>query len=333
VRLATRCVCYTTDPGYLFPTVVSAIQAKRHIDRNDTDVLIYAFGVPSEMVNVFAPVCEAEGIRLIPADAKEIGHAPVMLARLFLAELLPSHYRTFLYVDGDTQISGSIDPLLGFPVPDGHFLAANDPITFALSGNGRHSRDLNAHMASIGLTFEEARQYFNTGVLLADRNGWSRIGPQAWEMFARGGTSRFPDQDVLNLVGGSQHLPLSLAWNFPVFMFNARVAQVIEPRLVHFMSNPKPWQGAFAPWGEAACRPYVQTVARFPHLSAYASRMGWTGRVRYHLQQRYKQILETFTWGLSGKRDDILRYELTAFARVGPSLGGRAEAIPLERTA
>jgi hypothetical protein len=32
-------------------------------------------------------------------------------------------------------------------------------------------------------------------------------------------------------------------------------------------------------------------------------------QIRYQAQQRYKKLLETFTWGFGARRDKILAYE------------------------
>jgi hypothetical protein len=114
---------------------------------------------------------------------------------------------------------------------------------------------------------------------------------------------------VLNLIGGPHRIAMSLAWNFPIFMLNSRVEAAIAPRIYHFMSSPKPWHGVFPPWGRNAQAPYLDIVRTYPELASYHSAMSVPVRLRYHLQQRYKKVYETFAWGLSSKRTRILDYE------------------------
>jgi hypothetical protein len=304
------CVCYTTDPAYLFPTLVSALQARRYSSAAKADVLIFSFGADHATERSFRTVCDAEGIGFVTVDMDRIDGAPVMLARLFLNDFVPAQYGQFLYIDGDTQIAGSLDPLIDAEVPNGWFMAANDPMTFAVPGHGGLSRDVAAHFGSIGISLDQPDSYFNTGVLRISRAGWDVIGSSAWALFrAQGSASRFPDQDVLNIVGGASRIPMSLAWNFPIFMLNSRVAAQIAPRIYHFMSNPKPWHGVFLPWNRDALAPYVDIVAKYPVLARYRSTMSLGRRVRYHLQQRYKNVLETLAWGLSERRVRIMAYE------------------------
>jgi lipopolysaccharide biosynthesis glycosyltransferase len=195
-------------------------------------------------------------------------------------------------------------------VPDGHFLAANDPMTFMLPASDTHSRKLAAHLASIGLGPDKAGSYFNTGVLRIARTGWNGIGACAWRLVQdRGRSFRFPDQDPLNMVAGNCRMPMSLAWNFPIFMRNARVETIIRPSIYHFMSDPKPWHGTFAPWDASVFMSYVDVLRKYPPLAAYNPALTARVRARYKLQQLAKKALETVYWGFSERRGRILRYE------------------------
>ena len=306
------CITYTTDDTYLFPTFVSAMQAHRHSSRKKADVAIFCIDLGETARRAFEPVCEAEGIRLISIKKSMIDGENAMLSRLFLDRFVPGEYSQILYMDGDVQIHDSLDPLIQANVPADRFLAANDPITFLLADSGLQSRNLAAHMAAIGLTAAQSLRYFNSGVLRINRKGWDSIGMRAWEQFKRmGRTSRFPDQDALNLVSLGNRLPMSLAWNFPVFLRNSRVAKQIQPRITHFMSSPKPWQGSFPPWNDQACVPYADALEQYPSLIPFRLNFPFHRRAFYHLHQNSKKFSEVFTWGWSKRRDRILNYETT----------------------
>ncbi|QHN02177.1 glycosyl transferase family 8 [Granulicella sp. WH15] len=303
------CIAYTTDSTYLFPTFVSAVQARQFSSPGKADVVIFCFDMTAEAEAAFAPACDREGVRLIPVSSALLEGESIMLARLFLNDFAPAEYSQYLYIDGDTQIGGSLDPLIDAEVPAGHFMAANDPMTFLLADNGPMSKDLNAHLASIGLTPEQGFSYFNSGVLRINRDGWESMGADSWNHFRQHGKPRFPDQDSLNVVAGSRRLPMSLAWNFPIFMRNSRVEGRIQPRITHFMSSPKPWHGSFAPWTSAAVEPYKAALSRYPELTKFNMTMSLRSRAFYQLQQRRKQVLETLTWGFSQRRERILSYQ------------------------
>jgi lipopolysaccharide biosynthesis glycosyltransferase len=304
------CVCYTTDPGYLLPSFVSAIQARRHASTVSTDVAIFCFGASGAVVQAFSHACQEEGIKFFSFDSNVIDGASAMLARLFLSRFVSEQYTQFLYIDGDTQITDSLDPLIEFPVPAGQFMAASDPMTFALLGSSKHDRDISEYFLSIGIPPGSESNYFNTGVLRINRDGWEELGQDAWSVFRNHEKrSRFPDQDALNIVGGERRIPMSLAWNFPIFMCNSRVKAIIKPRIYHFMGSPKPWHGVFLPWGADVYQPYLDIIKKYPDLEAYLTIMPLHKKLRYVLQQHYKKGLETVTWGFSDRRNRILNYE------------------------
>jgi lipopolysaccharide biosynthesis glycosyltransferase len=286
------------------------MQARLHASRSKADVIIFCFDLDLETEKIFAPICAQENIGLISLNSDIIEGQSSMLARLFLNRFVPSQYKHYLYLDGDVHILNSLDPLITATVPEGRFLAANDPLTFLIADSGPQSRDLAQHLLSIGLTQEQSLQYFNSGVLRINRNGWDEIGLAAWKQFRESASSnRFPDQDALNIVGVNNRLPMSLTWNYPVFMRNSRVESSIRPRIKHFMSSPKPWNGAFPPWTYEDHVPYKRAILKHPDLAPFNIRMSTQRRLGYHLQQRGKKMMERVTWGLSQRRGRILRYE------------------------
>lgn len=310
------CVLFTTDPTYLFPTLVSALQARRHTSQHKADVTIFCLELDQQTAAVFAPLCASVNIGLVAVDAGVVEGQSAMLARLFLDRFVPKHYTDYLYLDGDVHILDSLDPLIDIKLPRGSFLAANDPLTFLIGDRSRLSRQLRMHLSSLGLGEEESLQYFNSGVLRICASGWKQIGQEAWGHYKRiGGPSRFPDQDALNLAGRGHRLPLSLVWNYPVFLRNSRLKTDIQPRVKHFMSSPKPWHGPFPPWTKSDCEPYLDALRTYPQLASFQPiALSSRDRVLYRLQQNGKRLVESVTWGLSKRRDRILDYQATCLS-------------------
>lgn len=319
------CVLFTTDSSYLFPTLIGAMQARRHSSPDKADVTIFCVDLEPEADAIFRPICEKEGVGLQSIASATIEGQTAMMARLFLNRFVPPEYTQYLYMDGDIQVHASLDPLIDAEVPPGHFMASNDVMTFLLQDRGRLSRDLRAHMQSLDLTDAEALRYFNSGVLRIAREGWGELGEQAWKYFQHSGTNRrFPDQDALNVVGQHRRLPMPIAWNYPVFLNNARVVEQVQPRVVHFMSSPKPWEGAFAPWTRAECEPYREAIRAYPRLRKYQQGMSLRRRSVYRLQQQVKRCIETVSWGLSARRQRLLDYESSC--ALLPGMNARVES-------
>jgi lipopolysaccharide biosynthesis glycosyltransferase len=312
--MTNSCVVFTTDPRYLYPTVVAAHSARAHTPLAAADVLILCFGASKTVEQEFAEICEGLDIRFLGLQSEAIEGASAMMARLFLDQLLPEQYQAILYLDSDIIVTGNLLPLLDCKLPAGSFLAANDPAAFVVDGCDRLANDLQEHLASLGFGPIEAREYFNSGVLRFDREGWDAIGMEAWHWFRKNrSTSRFPDQDAINIVSRGHRLRLSLCWNFPAFLQNIGGERTVRPRVHHFMSAPKPWQGNFAPWGHRFSAIYQEPLRRFPHLVPHLHRLPTAQAIRYTIQQRAKQIAESVTWGMSLRKTRILEYEKECF--------------------
>ena len=314
--MPNRCICYTSDAGYLFPTFVSAVQARQHTPTNIADVIIFSIGTPAELNRIFSYACAVENIRFISVPSSQIENASAMLARLFLNRILPNEYDQLLYIDGDTQITGALTPLLHAATPANQFCAASDPMIFSLPGGRQHGQNISQYFTSLGLDSTKQSNYFNSGVLRINRNGWDEIGRSAWNLFQKlRGNTHYPDQDALNLVAMEQRLPMSLTWNFPVFLRNAGLEHEITPRIVHYMGSPKPWHGEFMPWKLAEYEIYLETARKHPSLVPFLTHISWRRRLKYRLQQRYKQAQEHANWGNEQRRREILNYE--NYARAG----------------
>ena len=216
---ANCCICFTTDRGYLFPTVVSAIQARAHSSRRLADVAVYCFAAETQETKDFAEACAAEGVAFTCLDPRVIDGSPAAFARLFLDRFVPQQYRHFLYIDGDTQIMEPLDPLILAHVPPGHFLATTDPVAFKYRRTADAPRELQDYLGRLGLT--AVQQYFNSGVLRINREGWSEIGREAFKISAVTNTHAFHfwDQDGLNAVGtaSGSRLPMSVSTTSPSF--------------------------------------------------------------------------------------------------------------------
>ena len=325
--MINRCICYVTDKGYLFPTLISAMQAREHSSKATADIVIIAIGLDGKSTDLFRRVCDLESIQLLPFSNSSIEFAPSAMGRLFLGDLLPTQYSQLLYIDGDTQIAGSLDPLLGFSVPPGKFLAADDPLMFAAETGSRVDSE---HLRSVYGDQGPAHRYFNSGVVRTDRRTWESIGRQAMTLYRtdQGRAWRWPDQDTLNIVGGSSRIPLSLVWNFPIYLRDTGLDRTIKPLIYHFMASPKPWQGSFRPWNAKFFMPYREAIRRYPELSDYRSTLPPVRHLRYRIQQRVKQVGTILLWKYSSRQRLILNYEQNSHAGA-PARRDQASSWPV----
>lgn len=309
--MPNRCACFFTDLGYLFPALLCAIQTRKYLERETADVVIILFDSTPQTTELFSRICEQNGIILICADRQILEGYSAMFARLFLSRLLPDNYQRVLYLDGDIQITGSLNALIQIALPENcDFAAVPDPMALELHVSKGEHRVIQSYFDGIGVKSSPARPYFNSGALLIERSQWAGIERDTLDYLTKSpSTCLFQDQSALNFAGHARYAPMSFRWNFPIFFKNCGVESTIEPRVFHFMSKPKPWNGVFLPWNRSFVDPYTDLIAKYPELRAYLKKMSPNIRTRYLGQQYYKWIVETLTWRYSGRRPAILEFE------------------------
>lgn len=162
-------------------------------------------------------------------------------ARLVLDELLSVD--RLLYLDADTLVTRPLRPLAALDL-EGHPLAAvremYTPVVSAENG----VREWEA----LGLRADTP--YFNAGVLLIDLPRWEhlRISATALEYLERSDVPiNLFDQEALNVALAGNWLELPVAWNVSRYWYkpHRRVppndAILEEARVLHFLSEDKPW--------------------------------------------------------------------------------------------
>ena len=309
------CCCYIADQNYLFPTFLSAIQARQATDPRHTTVRIFCVGQPTPQVDRFTALCGPAGVELVVVPNDAIDGMPIMFARFYLDRLLDRDFGPVIYLDGDTQITGSLAPLLDALVRSGPFLASRDPMSFVIDEPGRTWRQRRSYFASIGMPDRAMHRYCNSGVVRFNRSDWGEISRRVLRSAAAGRNAfQFPDQDPLNIAFGADYEIMSSRWNFPIFLMNYGFESLLKPRVYHFMSNPRPWHGPFRPWGTAWHRPYLDLLKAHPDLATTYRRLSRLQQLRYRVQQPAKAVLEGGLWRSKRVRERIMRNESEAVA-------------------
>jgi lipopolysaccharide biosynthesis glycosyltransferase len=263
------------DSNFLVPTVGAAIAARLQTSDAAVGVYIYVLDRDNHDLEALRRALAPRGVQLSAVNIAELGmvkpsdfnqtHVPVSaMARLWINEFLPPQFDKFLYIDGDVDITGSLDLLLALDVPAGGFLASPD-LPFLIGGDyGKCARSSRSYLDNLGIANPDA--YFNDGILLADRRGWSKIGAEAWAYFKRyPHRCQYHEQSALNAIAGARRSWLSPLWNYQTdFMAAADPRQWgIEPVIWHFTGSPKPWHAAVYPWTAGFGRSYKLGAAAY----------------------------------------------------------------------
>ena len=295
-EMTTECWCYTTDEGYLLPTLVSASQLRKQFMGTGIDVIIVYVGPYTEIVKAAEAAAKNEGIIMIIVPRSFINDGPMIVARLYLGKVLEKAYKYITYLDGDTQVVGRVDPLVQAVPRSGSILAAPDIMAIMVGDQRRQWRDRPAYFRRIGISSENHRRYFNSGVLKTSRSDWEAISRECLDLLKKPVSNEFSfkDQDALNIIlGGNQEL-ISLRWNWPGFLLSTGAEKIVPPQIVHYMSRPRPWDGPFPPWGKSGNSCYQRFVETYPALRALYRPFTGGRYLRYQAQQLFKGLTEGY---------------------------------------
>ena len=163
--------------------------------------------------------------------------------RLFLDRVLPDRYERIISVDSDMLIRRpGLGRLATLALGGAPFAAAYDMIFLMDFRQDALARSFQRHRRSLGLA--EETPYFNAGLMAIDRARWSALdlGERALAAL-RSAPERYPymEQSALNELIAGGFAPLSPRYNFMGDFFLLGLEEQIDPIVLHFVNDPKPW--------------------------------------------------------------------------------------------
>ncbi|MCJ2115964.1 hypothetical protein MKK65_05060 [Methylobacterium sp. J-001] len=310
--MAHTCWCYTTDLNYLLPTLVSAFQTKGRLECPSDIVSIIYFGEVNSIVSRYKPLIEMNGIVLNIVPVSTLNGSGMVCARFHISEILRDEIKSVVYIDADTQIVGNLNLLSNATPKAGGLLAAPDLMSFTATSGKKSSQQRSQYFNGLGINTVNQEKYFNAGIIKFNLADWHEISRDCLRILRdrRSNPLMFHDQDALNIVMSGRQELISLRWNWPAFFIGRNLDDLVDPRIIHYMSKPRPWDGAFRPWGICGNAPYLDIIAKYPELSSLYKPMKGIRYMRYVIQQFAKGIYED--WGSEDMRRQISRSELNA---------------------
>jgi len=164
--------------------------------------------------------------------------------RLFLDEILPTHFERIVTVDSDMLIvRPGLKRLETFDLGDKPLAAAYDMIFLMDFKGDALARQFQRSRRSLGLALDTP--YLNAGLMAIDRAAWRA------EKLTERVTKRlrdepklypFMEQDALNAALKGDFAPLSPRFNFMGDFFLLDLERRLEPIVLHFVNAPKPWE-------------------------------------------------------------------------------------------
>jgi lipopolysaccharide biosynthesis glycosyltransferase len=178
-------------------------------------------------------------------------------ARLLIPDLFPGSVERVLYLDADCVVVGDLTALWRFEMGNAAIAAVED------GGGARLEREIGIEVADEG--------YVNAGVMLMNLVVWRRDNLATAVMaFASKYNPRMLDQPGINVACSGKIALLVKKWNFQVHKLH-RPKQWLEPSIIHFSGEQKPWFYSDVPFAAIYLHHRNQTPLAIKPPRAYRS--------------------------------------------------------------
>src|SRR6204780_5321763 len=249
MRTAT---CFTPDRTFFVPAVraiASMVEAEPDVERE-----IFLICEPDDVAPGFdkLPAHLRERITLITLDfarfdLKLAGRgrfSRAVFRRLFLDDILPTHFERIVTVDSDMLVARPGLKRLESVDPGGRPLAAAYDMIFLMDFKGDAlARQFQRSRRALGLSLDTP--YLNAGLMTIDRAAWrAQKLTERVTTALRDSPERYPfmEQDALNATLKGNFPALSPRFNFMGDFFLLDLERRLEAVVLHFVNAPKPWE-------------------------------------------------------------------------------------------
>jgi lipopolysaccharide biosynthesis glycosyltransferase len=244
--------CFTPDRAFFAPAVraiASMVEAEPDVERE-----IFLICEPDDVAPGFdtLPAPLRERIQLMTLDFSRFDlnlsgkgrFSRAVFRRLFLDEILPSHFERIVTIDSDMLIvRPGLKRLESFDLGGRPLAAAYDMIFLMDLKGDALARQFQRSRRSLGLALDTP--YFNAGLMAIDRAAWraEKLTERVTKAL-RDEPGRYPfmEQDALNAMLKGNFAPLSPRFNFMGDFFLLDLEGTLEPIVLHFVNAPKPWE-------------------------------------------------------------------------------------------
>ncbi len=231
---------------YFTVALTSLLENNKHIDLNV--FLIYDFEDKSLLDIPVKLAKEKYGIdlQLIFQDSSIFDHYRIgdhvsknTYLRLLIADIIPAHIDTGLFLDSDTVVTGPLDELsrLKFADIDRPASPQVSKYVYAVSEIEEQRIANSQRLSALGFKTD---RYFNAGVMMVNLKAWreENITPQLMKLAEQYMEKlQFYDQDVLNIFFLNRWGELDRTYNALHLIWK----RAGTPLIVHFAGASKPW--------------------------------------------------------------------------------------------
>ncbi len=251
-------VCYSSDPGFLLPSVASIASLRSWESGKHVKICYLGVGYSVEQKNLAREMLSEHGVEIEFVENGALQqfsnerfnktHVPVAsLSRFLLCEAFGASEAQLLYIDGDTFFAADPGELLSYLVPVGKLAAVEDQSSMYAKEVGRHGNAVRAYFDGIGV--DASNGYFNAGIFKTSFDTWAEVSHEALEFLRRKlEVCLYHDQSAMNAVCSHRRVTLSPIWNYQSAFLPWNHGQIKRPIVCHFVGGGKPWLGDVPKW-------------------------------------------------------------------------------------
>ncbi len=305
-------IAFAVDDSFAYPLAVTLHSCLRN--NHHLDLRIHLFSASLSEINVikierivndFSQAftfyrLDPELFRDLPVNDR-ISQATYY--RILIPGMIDPEAERFLYLDADLIVTGDLQPLLQIDMGDNILAAVNDVAAIEVNMHHKHN-------------IPDKFLYFNAGVLWINKKFWidRNTSGRVFEYLRyHSELCAFHDQDALNAVLYSERYPLAPVWNqqIGIYYMNRVVMEraygkdwseaVIEPVIIHFNGQEKPWNRVSGHPETARFRKYAREVKGFSYTEKFEWKkfikryviyglFGYSRVNRYYVNKTKKEI-------------------------------------------
>jgi lipopolysaccharide biosynthesis glycosyltransferase len=293
------------DDAFTFPLSVMLISVFENNRKRNVMVHLFSASLSEKYILLFKGLIEKydqsfafyrlnestfEGLHI--SYQYQMSYAPYY--RILIPENIDPSVETFLYLDADIIVLGDLTPLFNIDLKDKMFGAVHDICAI----------DCNMHIKH---HIPRQYRYFNSGVLLINRNRWINLDATRKVLDYLNKHHQicdYLDQDGLNGSLYNERYPLPPMWNSQIGLHfiapallksvynNDYLLAIERPVIVHFNGREKPWHYVSAHPFKKQFNQYASKVKDFEYYSKPSinkiikrilySILGWKRLRRYY---------------------------------------------------